>query len=135
MKGIETVKTKFRRLAWLFLGLCFVVLYSCPVKKFLLFQFDKTCPPGAGSSHFRKNLSFQSPKIVYLNRNSTGYKTVAATRACKPVMPPRLYASPGSFPITEADPHLPAQRLLQLSRQRAFTIGPPSWLQSRRWQI
>jgi len=135
MKGIETAKMKFRQLAWLFLGLCFVVLYSCPVKKFLLFQFDKTSPPGAGSSHFRKNLSFQSAKIVYLYRNSAGYKTTASARECKPVMPPRLYASPGSFLITGSDPHLPVQRLLQLSRQRAFTIEPPSWLQSRRWQI
>ncbi|HEY4062117.1 MAG TPA: hypothetical protein VGM30_09465 [Puia sp.] len=135
MKSIVSVKIVFRQITWLFLGLCFVVLYSCPVKKFILLTFDKTHPLGTGSSHFRKDLSLQVGKIVYLNRASSRYTVSAPVRVLKPAMPPRFAALTVSSGFTASKHDQPAKQLLQLYRQRAFAIDPPMYLQCRRWQI
>jgi hypothetical protein len=87
MKGITQAEIRIRQFTWLTLGLCFVLLYSCPVKKFILLQFGKADPAMTAAAQFRKNLSLQGAKIVYLNRNSSGYNTRRLVRSFNPVIP------------------------------------------------
>ncbi len=75
---------KLRQFTWLSLGLCFAILYSCPVKKFLIVHFDKVNVPVSASSHFDKNSSSRNTKIAYLNRNNFSYKILGSAASVKP---------------------------------------------------
>ena len=98
MKGITQAEIKIRQFTWLTLGLCFVLLYSCPVKKFILLQFGKADPATTAAAQFKKNLSLQGAKIVYLNRNSSGYSVQTLIRSFNPVMPPIFNAGMTTVP-------------------------------------
>ena len=114
MKGITQAEIRFRQSTWLTLGLCFVLLYSCPVKKFILLQFGKTDPAMTAAAQFKKNLSLQGVKIVYLNRNSPGHTAHTPVRSFNPVMPhlfnAEMTTSPHPGQADLATNHLPNGR-------------------------
>jgi hypothetical protein len=86
------IRYKIGQFTWLFLGLCFVTLYSCPVKKFLIVHFDKVSTPGSASGHIDKHFSSQNTRIAYLNKNNFSFykipaSPVMATPTDEPVIP------------------------------------------------
>jgi hypothetical protein len=70
---------KFRQFTWMSLGLCFAILYSCPVKKFLIAHFDKVNTPVSESSQFVKHFSSGNTRIAYLNKNNFSYYKIPAS--------------------------------------------------------
>jgi hypothetical protein len=83
---------KLRQFTWLFLGLCFAILYSCPVKKFLIIHFDKVNAPVSASDHVDKSMASRNTRIAYLNRNNFSYykipgSPVLAEPPGKPLIP------------------------------------------------
>lgn len=72
------VGRKLKKTGWIIVGLCFVLLYSCPVKKFLILQFDKSAKPVTSTSHFINRGATNSIKIEFLRRNDNTYKILSA---------------------------------------------------------
>lgn len=110
------------------LGLCFVLLYSCPVKKFLIIYFDKSHSTENASSQFLKNTSLQNVKIAYLRRETSAAAALVSARVISPANPffqGLLFLSFASH----RDRMATAISLLQLDRRRAFASDPPRYLQ------
>lgn len=134
MLDFQQAKKKFGQITWLMLGLCFVLLYSCPVKKFLILYFDKTHSEENASAHFMKAHSAQSVKIVYLRRDSFGYTTVLSTaRPFRPDFPSPWTSMLASYGPTGGDRLSATINPLQLHSQQAF--DPPRYLQLLRLRI
>jgi hypothetical protein len=135
MLDFQQAKKKFGQITWLMLGLCFVLLYSCPVKKFLILYFDKTNSEENASAHYMKAHSSQSVKIVYLHRDASVYTALASARTFRPLFP-----SPWTGILAAYNPtgrhRLPATiNLLPLDLQRAFAGDLPRYLQLLRLRI
>lgn len=71
MERLIQAKIQLKKLLLLVLGLCFVLLYSCPVKKYLLLTFGKARAAQTEACEFQKSHSSHSEKIVYLRRQQT----------------------------------------------------------------
>jgi hypothetical protein len=128
MLDFQQAKKKFGQITWLMLGLCFVLLYSCPVKKFLILYFDKTHSEENASAHYMKAHSAQSVKIVYLHRDASVYTALSSARPFRPLFPSPWTGILSSYNPTSGD-RLPATiNLLPLDRQRAFAGDPPRYL-------
>jgi len=134
MDGLTPAKTKCRQISWLMLGVCFVLLYSCPVKKFLIICLDKRQPADNTTAQFMKANSAPGVKIAYLHKDATVYAVPSAGRSVRPIDPssfpflPAMYSRPG------ADGILQVSSLSLSDRQRAIG-GPPRYLQLLRLQI
>ncbi len=70
MSRLIQTKIQLKKLLLLVLGLCFVLLYSCPVKKYLLLTLGKARAAQTETCEFQKSLSSHSERIVYLRRQS-----------------------------------------------------------------
>jgi hypothetical protein len=127
-------KKKFRQITWLVLGVCFVLLYSCPVKKFLIICLDKIPPADNATAQFMKAYSAPGVKISYLHKDATVYAVPSAGRSVRPIDPssfpflPAMYSRPGSDSMLQ----LCAR---SLSDMRVAIGGPPRYLQLLRLRI
>src|ERR1700743_753000 len=129
MQDLLQAKKKFGQLTWLGLGLCFVLLYSCPVKKFLIIFFDKPHAAKSASGLFLNNTSLQNVKIAYLKREKAKIQAIKPVQMVSPSDPQLFGLIPVSLSSCASD-RLPALiSLLQLSRKRSLADGPPRYLQ------
>jgi hypothetical protein len=115
------------------LGVCFVLLYSCPVKKFLIICLDKIHPAENATAQFTKDYSASGVKISYLHKDATVYAVPSIGRSVRPI-------DPSSFPFLPAMYRPSADGLLQvcslsLSDRQGAIGGPPRYLQLLRLRI
>jgi hypothetical protein len=134
MDRFAPAKKKCRQISWLMLGVCFVLLYSCPVKKFLIICLDKIQPPDNTTAQFMKAYSAPGIKISYLHKDATVYTVPSAGRSVRPTDPssisfiPAMYIQPGTDGLLQAGG-------LSLSGGCAALGGPPRYLQLLRLRI
>ena len=116
------------------LGVCFVLLYSCPVKKFLIICLDKIQPADNATAQFMKAYSAPGVKISYLHKDATVYAVPSTGRSVRPVDPssfpflPAMYSRPGADVLLRAFG-------LSISDRQAAIGGPPRYLQLLRLRI
>src|ERR1700761_8452905 len=80
-------RKKVGRISWIILGIFFVLLYSCPVKKFIILYIDKTEPSGSPAAEFLKAYSVSGAKIAYLHKDACLYTVAPAARSVRPADP------------------------------------------------
>src|ERR1700760_1319454 len=89
MNGLQTAAIQIKKLTWLVLGLCFVLLYSCPVKKYLLLTYGKARADESATCSFQRDATGHCERIAYLRRpcfKSVGSVLAAAIRPATPPM-------------------------------------------------
>jgi hypothetical protein len=134
MDRFAPAKTKCRQISWLMLGVCFVLLYSCPVKKFLIICLDKIQPAENTTAQFTKGYSAPGIRISYLHKDATVYAVPSAGRSVRPI-------DPSSFPFQSAMYSRPGADVLlracglSISDRQAAIGGPPRYLQLLRLRI
>ena len=116
------------------LGVCFVLLYSCPVKKFLIICLDKIQPPDTATAQFMKACSAPGVKIAFLHKDATVYAVPSAGRSVRPIDPSSFPFQPAMYSRSGADVLLRACGLPNSDRQAAIG-GPPRYLQLLRLRI
>jgi hypothetical protein len=116
MQGLTLTKNTCRRLTWLSVGLCFVLLYSCPVRKYVLIRQHAS-------------VSNSTAKIIYLGRR--GAKTVAfeSVRDMRPLL--LLDFALFRLGVAPTNERLAASAM----RNNAIDGAPPGWLMDRRLLI
>jgi hypothetical protein len=134
MDRFTPVKKKCRQISWLVLGVCFVLLYSCPVKKFLILCLDKIQPAENSTAQFTKGYSAPGVKISYLHKDATVYTVPSAGRSVRPTDPSSLSFLSAIYFQSGADALLQACNM-SLSGSQGDTGGPPRYLQSLRLRI
>src|SRR5580658_4086742 len=123
MSGSTPLLVQLKKLSWLLLGFCFVVLYSCPVKKYLLLTFGNGRATESQTVQFQKDVYSHAEKIVYLRRQSVKSNIVIAAQVVRPVLSPVL-----SFFVTDRDnSHEPIGRATT-DRNSVTGGAPPRWL-------
>jgi hypothetical protein len=127
-------KKKCRQISWLVLGVCFVLLYSCPVKKFLILCLDKIQPAENATAQFTKGYSAPGVKISYLHKDATVYTVPSAGRSVRPTDPSSISFLSAIYFQPGADDVLRAYGLSLSDRQEAIG-GPPRYLQLLRLRI
>jgi hypothetical protein len=119
---------QFKKLSWLLLAGCFVLLYSCPVKKYLLMTFGNGRATETQSLQFQKDVYSHTEKIVYLRRQSAKTVIIISGQVVRPVT-----SSPErSFFVTIPDNSREAISKAVLARNRAIGGAPPLWLGVKR---
>jgi hypothetical protein len=131
MYRFTPAKKKCRQVSWLVLGVCFVLLYSCPVKKFLIICLDKIQPPDNATAQFMKAYSAPGVKISYLHKDAT---VPSAGRSVRPIDPSSFPFLPAMYARPSVDDLLRACSL-PLSDRRGTIGGPPRYLQLLRLRI
>jgi hypothetical protein len=127
-------KKKFGQITWLMLGIFFVLLYSCPVKKFIILYLDKMHPGQSATAQFTKAYSVSGEKIAYLHKDACVYTVATPGRSIRPADPlhvdylPAAYAAFGTKDLRSIRDRSGDDRL-------TFTIGPPRYLQLLRLRI
>jgi hypothetical protein len=134
MDRFTPAKTKFKQISWLVLGVCFVLLYSCPVKKFLILCLDKIEPGDNATAQFTKGYSAPGVKISYLHKDATVYTVPSAGRSVRPTDPSSISFIPAIYIQLETDGLLQAGGQ-SLSGVCAALGGPPRYLHLLRLQI
>ena len=135
MERLIQAKIQFRKLLLLVLGLCFVLLYSCPVKKYLLLTFGKARAAQTEACEFQKSLSSHSEKIVYLRRQQAKPIVVVAGRALRPVLPPDFTLTTAANFIKDfADCRVAIGRAV-LARNGIIAGAPPRYLETMRLRV
>jgi hypothetical protein len=135
MERLIQAKIQFKKLTWLVLGLCFVLLYSCPVKKYLLLTFGKARAAQTEGCEFQKSLSSHCEKIVYLRRQSAKPIVVIANRALRPVKPAALtLLTAANFIKDFADCRVAIGRAV-LARNGVIAGAPPRYLEMMRFRV
>jgi hypothetical protein len=132
MNGFTQEKIQIKKLTWLTLGLCFVLLYSCPVKKYLLLTYGGARADESATCQFQKDSSGHADRIAYLRRpclKSIGGMLVAAIR---PATPPVLF-SLSSFAF-RADCRAAIGQAV-VARNGAIAGSPPRYLEEQRFLI
>jgi hypothetical protein len=132
MNGLKTATIQIKKLTWLVLGLCFVLLYSCPVKKYLLLTYGKARAAESATCQFQRDATGHCERIAYLQRpclKSVGSMLVAAIR---PATPPTLQFFSLSF--SHFDDHTAIARAV-LARNAAIAGAPPRYLEMHRLLI
>jgi hypothetical protein len=124
MQGFTQTKNTSRRFIWLSAGLCFVLLYSCPVRKYLLMTVAGAHATESPASSFEKDLSSYNARIVYLSRRSSGQPVITLIRAARPVLPLPFAAFVTGF-SQATDTH--AVNTLSARRQARNEGRPPGW--------
>jgi hypothetical protein len=127
-------KKKFGQITWLMLGIFFVLLYSCPVKKFIILVLDKTQPGESANAQFMKAYSVSGEKIAYLHKDACVYTAATPGRSIRPADPLHVdYLSAAYSAFGTGDLGGPQAR--PANDRITFTIGPPRYLQWRRLRI
>jgi hypothetical protein len=134
MDRFAPAKKKCRQISWLMLGICFVLLYSCPVKKFLILCIEKVQPSESDAAQFMKAYSAPGVKISYLHKDATVYTVPSAGRSVRPTDPFSISFIPAMHIQPAADGLLKAGGL-SLSGGCAALGGPPRYLQLLRLRI
>ena len=116
------------------LGVCFVLLYSCPVKKFLIICLDKIQPQDNTTAQFTKAYSAPGVKIAFLHKDATVYAVPSAGRSVRPTDPSSIAFLPAMYIQPDADGLLQAGGL-SLSGECAALGGPPRYLRLLRLRI
>jgi hypothetical protein len=132
MNGLTQATIQVKKLTWLTLGFCFVLLYSCPVKKYLLLTYGKARADESATCQFQKDVTGHSERIAYLRRpclKSIGGLLAAALR---PATPPVLFSLSSS--TYRGDSRLAISQAV-LARNGAIGGAPPRYLEERRLLI
>jgi hypothetical protein len=129
MLGPQTV-IQFKKLSWLLLAGSFVLLYSCPVKKYLLMTFGNGRATETQSVQFQKDVYSHTEKIVYLRRQSAKTVTIVTGQVVRPLMSPVL-----SFFVVDRDNCRAAIGKALQDRNSIIGGAPPLWLAVKRLLI
>ena len=129
MPGTQ-IQIQIKKLSWLLLAACFVLLYSCPVKKYLLMTFGNGRATETESLQFQKDVYSHTEKIVYLRRQSAKTVTIITGQVVRPVLSPVF-----SYFVVDRDNSREAIGKGILSRNRAIGGAPPLWLGVKRLLI
>jgi hypothetical protein len=121
---------QFKKLCWLLLGFSFLVLYSCPVKKYFLLTFGNGRATETQSLQFQKDVYSHAEKIVYLRRQSARSVLTIVGQTVRPVMTPLL-----SFFVPIRNISREAIGRAVIARNRAVEGAPPLWLGVKRLLI
>lgn len=127
-------RKKFGQISWLMLGVCFVLLYSCPVKKFLILCFDKTQPAENATAQLMRAYSAPGVKIAYLNKDVSVYAVTSSGRSIRPNDPSSFPFQPALHSLMGVDGLLRTSGLLTSDRHGA-PGSPPRYLQLLRLRI
>jgi hypothetical protein len=121
---------QIKKLSWLLLAGSFVLLYSCPVKKYLLLTFGNGRATETQSPQFQKDVYSHAEKIVYLRRQSAKTVIIIIGQVVRPLMSPVL-----SFFVVDRDNCRAA--IGKAVQDRGSVIGgaPPLWLGLKRLLI
>jgi hypothetical protein len=122
---------QFKKLSWLLLAACFVLLYSCPVKKYLLLTFGNGRATETQSLQFQKDVYSHTEKIVYLRRQSARSVITITGQVVRQVLSPEF----SFFATIIRDNSREAIGKAILSRNRAIGGAPPLWLGVKRLLI
>src|ERR1700744_3862611 len=87
MRSTQTL-IQLKKLSWLMLAFCFVILYSCPVKKYLLLTFGNGRATETQTLQFQKDVYSHAEKIVYLRRQRAKEINSLIIHAVRPVVLP-----------------------------------------------
>ncbi len=131
MQGLTQANIQIKKLTWLVLGVCFVLLYSCPVKKYLLLTFGKARAAETEGREFQKSGSSHCEKIVYLHREPAVLLVVASGRELRPVMPPAFTFFTTPIFSDVDNHHLETADRALLARDG----GPPLYLELMRLRV
>ena len=132
MKGFSQAAIQIKKLTWLALGLCFVLLYSCPVKKYLLITYGKARAEESATSQFQKNTTGCCDRIAYLRRTCLKGMGIVLS-AVRPSTPPMLQFFSCSF-FPSYDNHAVLGRAL-CAHNSAISGAPPRYLEVQRLLI
>lgn len=132
MNGFSQAAIQFKKLTWLALGLCFMLFYSCPVKKYLLLHFGKARADESATCQFQKDATGHCDRIAYLKRTCRKGLGVV-TSAVRPSTPPVLQFFSTSF-FPSYDHHTVLDRALS-ARHVAIAGDPPRYLEVQRLLI
>jgi hypothetical protein len=127
-------KKKFGQITWLMLGIFFVLLYSCPVKKFIILYLDKTPAGESSTAQFMKAHSVSAAKIAYLHKDACIYTVATPGRSIRPADPLHVDYLPAAYAAFGTD-DLPGIRNWSANDRISFIIGPPRYLQLLRLRI
>jgi hypothetical protein len=127
-------KKRFGQITWLMLGVFFVLLYSCPVKKFIILYLDKTHPGQSATAQFTKAYSVSGEKIAYLHKDASVYTVAAPGRSIRPADPLHVDYLPAAFAAFGTD-DLQGIRDKSANDHISFIIGPPRYIQLLRLRI
>jgi hypothetical protein len=126
MPGTQTL-IQFKKLSWLLLAGCFVLLYSCPVKKYLLLTFGNGRATETQSLQFQKDVYSHAEKIVYLRRQSAKTVITITGQVVRPLMSPVL-----SFFVVDRDNCRAAIGKALQDHNSVIGGAPPLWLAVKR---
>lgn len=73
------------------LGLCFLLLYSCPVKKYLLLTYGKGRADESATCQFQRGAAGHCERIAYLRRPCLKSIRGLLAAAIRPATPPALH--------------------------------------------
>jgi hypothetical protein len=130
MLSFSQVLIQIKKLSWLLLGFCFVILYSCPVKKYLLLTFGNGRATDSQTVQFEKDVYSHAEKIVYLRRQSVKSVIVITGQVVRPVMSPVL-----SFFVTDRNNSREVIGGSVQAPQSVIGGAPPLWLEVKRLLI
>jgi len=132
MSGSTPLLVQLKKLSWLLLGFCFVVLYSCPVKKYLLLTFGNGRATETRTLQFQKDVYSHADKIVYLRRQSAKSICTLTYLVVRPTgQPVNLFLAVSSF-ATGRDNSSEAIGRAVLAHNAAIGSAPPRWLAGKR---
>ena len=131
MPGTQTL-IQIKRQSWLLLALSFVLLYSCPVKKYLLLTFGNGRATETQSPQFQKDVYSHAEKIVYLRRQSARSISAGNFQVVRLIGQPVDHFIVISFFATDRDDSREAVGRAVLARNRATGGAPPRWLEVKR---
>lgn len=123
-------RIQFKKLSWLLLAGCFVLLYSCPVKKYLLLTFGNGRATETQSLQFQKDVYSHTEKIVYLRRQSAKTVITIAGQVVRPVLLPVF----GFFVVDRDNCRAAIGEAVQ-DRNSVIGGAPPLWLAMKRLLI
>jgi hypothetical protein len=127
-------KKKFGQITWLMLGVFFVLLYSCPVKKFIILCLDKAQPGESANAQFMMAHAVSAAKIAYLHKDACVYAVAAPGRSIRPADPLHVDYLPAAYAASGTD-DLRGIRDRSANDGISFIVGPPRYLQLLRLRI
>lgn len=132
MNGLKKATIQLKRLTWLVLGLCFVLLYSCPVKKYLLLTYGKARAEESATCQFQRDATGHCERIAYLRRPCFKSVKSVLVAAIRPATPPILQFFSLSFDNLYGRA---AVARAVLARNAAIAGAPPRYLEVQRLLI
>ena len=121
---------QIKKLSWLLLAGSFVLLYSCPVKKYLLLTFGNGRATETQSPQFQKDVYSHAEKIVYLRRQSAKTVVTIIGQVVRPLMSPVL----SFFAVDRGNRRAAIGEAVQ-DRNPVIGGAPPLWLGLKRLLI